>query len=69
MIAISATLLLEEKEQYFGQMELLKKLPVYNFLQNISFDSWAMLVAVLITLYSMYDYLKKNLKLLEFDKM
>lgn len=69
MIAIAATLLLEQKEQYFGQMEQLRKFPIYNFLQNISFDRWAMLVAVLITLYSMYDYMKKNLKLLEFDKM
>lgn len=55
MIAISAT--------------LLKNFPLTLIWPEFNFDRWAMGAAVIITVYSGYDYLKKNIKLLEYDKM
>lgn len=48
---------------------LLKNYPIRLVLPNFPFDRWAMLAAVLITIYSMYDYFKKNLKLLDVSKI
>ena len=42
---------------------LLKNFPL-DQITNFRFDSYAMLVAVLITIYSGYDYLKKNIKVI-----
>jgi len=53
IIAISAT--------------LLQNFPICYFTQ-FRFDRYAMFIAVLITIYSGYDYLVKNIKLIEYDK-
>jgi CDP-diacylglycerol--glycerol-3-phosphate 3-phosphatidyltransferase len=42
---------------------LLKNFPISLF-SNFQFDDWAMLAAVLITIYSLYDYVKKNIKVI-----
>lgn len=43
---------------------LIKNYPI-NIFVNLPFDRYAMIVAVIITIYSGYDYLIKNLKLIK----
>ncbi len=38
----------------------------FSFIKSIQFDRYSMLLAVIVTLYSGYDYLKKNVKLIEY---
>lgn len=38
----------------------------FSFIKDIQFDRYAMLLAVIVTLYSGYDYIKKNIKLIEY---
>ncbi|MCX8131926.1 MAG: CDP-diacylglycerol--glycerol-3-phosphate 3-phosphatidyltransferase [Clostridia bacterium] len=47
---------------------LLNNFPITFLLPDFHFDRWAMLVASIITIYSGYDYIKKNLKLIGIDK-
>lgn len=42
---------------------LLKNFPLSLF-TNFQFDDYAMLLAVIITIYSLYDYIKKNLNVI-----
>lgn len=35
---------------------------------NIELDNYAMLIAVIVTIYSGYDYVKKNIGVLDYDK-
>jgi CDP-diacylglycerol--glycerol-3-phosphate 3-phosphatidyltransferase len=48
---------------------LLRNFPLSLILPDLRFDSYAMFFAVLITAYSGYDYLKKNIKIIELDKI
>jgi CDP-diacylglycerol--glycerol-3-phosphate 3-phosphatidyltransferase len=40
---------------------LLNNFPISLVLPNFPFDEYAMAIAVIITIYSLYDYIKKNL--------
>lgn len=42
---------------------LLKNFPI-SLLTDFQFDDYAMLLAVIITIYSLYDYIKKNLSVI-----
>ena len=44
-------------------LSLVKNYP-FNIWTDFQFDWWAMLIAVLITVYSLYDYLKKNIHII-----
>jgi CDP-diacylglycerol---glycerol-3-phosphate 3-phosphatidyltransferase len=46
---------------------LLKDFPL-SLITNFRFDKWAMLIAIFITIYSAYDYLSKNMKLINPSK-
>ncbi len=45
---------------------LLKNFPISLF-SDFQFDDYAMLLAVIITIYSLYDYIKKNAKVINSD--
>ena len=49
-------------------LSLLKNFPLDYIFPGIPFDRWTMFIAVVITIYSGYDYLKKNVHLIELDK-
>jgi CDP-diacylglycerol---glycerol-3-phosphate 3-phosphatidyltransferase len=46
---------------------LLKNFPISLF-TDFQFDDYAMLLAVIITIYSLYDYIKKNLHVIDSNK-
>lgn len=46
---------------------LLRNFPISLF-TNFQFDDYAMLLAVIITIYSLYDYIKKNLHVINSNK-
>jgi CDP-diacylglycerol--glycerol-3-phosphate 3-phosphatidyltransferase len=46
---------------------LLKNFPISLF-SSFQFDDYAMLLAVIFTVYSLYDYIKKNLHVLNSSK-
>jgi CDP-diacylglycerol--glycerol-3-phosphate 3-phosphatidyltransferase len=46
---------------------LLKNFPISLF-SSFQFDDYAMLLAVIITIYSLYDYIKKNLHVINSNK-
>lgn len=46
---------------------LLNNFPISEF-TNFQFDDYAMFLAVLVTIYSLYDYIKKNLNVIDIDK-
>lgn len=48
-------------------LSLLKNFPI-NIITDFPFDRYAMLVASLITIYSGYDYIKKNSKVINMDE-
>jgi len=43
---------------------LLNNFPINLVLPDFPFDEYAMIIAVIITIYSLYDYIKKNLKVI-----
>lgn len=45
---------------------LLKNFPI-NLFTNFPFSNYAMLLAVIITIYSLYDYIKKNLHVINLN--
>jgi CDP-diacylglycerol--glycerol-3-phosphate 3-phosphatidyltransferase len=45
---------------------LLNNFPISLF-TSFPFDDYAMLAAVIITLYSLYDYIKKNVKVIDYN--
>ncbi len=45
---------------------LLNNFPLSLF-TDFEFDKWFMLIAVIVTIYSGYDYIKKNVKLLDYE--
>ncbi len=47
---------------------LLDNYPISLFLPGFPFDRYAMIVAVLITIYSLYDYIVKNIKVIGYSK-
>lgn len=46
---------------------LLNNFPISEF-TNFQFDDYAMFLAVLVTIYSLYDYIKKNLQVINIEK-
>jgi CDP-diacylglycerol--glycerol-3-phosphate 3-phosphatidyltransferase len=46
---------------------LLDNFPISVF-TDFQFDNYAMFLAVLVTIYSLYDYIKKNLHVIKIDK-
>ena len=46
---------------------LLDNFPLSKF-TDFPFDDYAMFLAVLVTIYSLYDYIKKNLHVINIDK-
>jgi CDP-diacylglycerol--glycerol-3-phosphate 3-phosphatidyltransferase len=46
---------------------LLKNFPISLF-SNFQFDDYAMVIAVIITIYSLYDYIKRNLHVINSNK-
>jgi CDP-diacylglycerol---glycerol-3-phosphate 3-phosphatidyltransferase len=48
---------------------LLNNFPISLLLPDLHFDRWAMLIAVFITIYSGYDYVRKNLKVIGLENM
>jgi CDP-diacylglycerol--glycerol-3-phosphate 3-phosphatidyltransferase len=47
-------------------LTLLNNFPISLF-TDFPFDDYAMLAAVVITLYSLYDYIKKNIKVIDYN--
>lgn len=47
-------------------LTLLKNFPLDRF-TDIRFNEYAMLIAVIVTIYSMYDYLAKNIKVIDYN--
>lgn len=39
----------------------------FSLFTKIPFDDYAMLAAVIITIYSLYDYIKKNIKVIDYN--
>ncbi|MCX7711053.1 MAG: CDP-diacylglycerol--glycerol-3-phosphate 3-phosphatidyltransferase [Clostridia bacterium] len=46
---------------------LLNNFPITLLFPNWNFDRWAMLIAVVITIYSGYDYIVKNIKVIDYN--
>jgi len=46
---------------------LMNNFPISLF-TDFQFDDYAMLLAIIITVYSLYDYIKKNIKVINVDK-
>lgn len=45
---------------------ILHNFPLSTF-TSIPFDTYAMIAAVIITIYSLYDYIKKNIKVIDYN--
>lgn len=45
---------------------ILHNFPMSTF-TSIPFDTYAMIIAVIITVYSLYDYIKKNIKVIDYN--